>query len=110
VQTVSVKDEYVEVFTALGDLQGTVDAALQRYAIEQISQKIAEFRQKDEDYGAKYGVSYLEFAEKTSIDPDFVSSIEQTINKTWEIDLADWEFCHKGIEDWMQKLQHILLA
>ncbi len=109
-QTVSVKDEYVEVFTALGDLQGTVDAALQRYAIEQISQKIAEFRQKDEGYGAKYGVSYQEFVEKTAIDPDFVSSIEQTIDKTWEIDLADWEFCHKGIEDWMQKLQHILLT
>jgi hypothetical protein len=36
--------------------------------------------------------------------------VEAKISKTWELDLADWEFCHKGIEDWTKKLQAILLA
>ena len=109
-QSVSITDEYAEIFSALGDLQTKIDTALQRYAIEQITQKITELRQRDEQYAAKYGLTFAEFSEKTAIDENFVVQIEQDINKTWEVDLADWEFCCKGIEDWMQKLQHILLA
>lgn len=109
-QSVPIKDEYAEIFSALGDLQTKIDTALQRYAIEQITQKIGELRQRDEQYSAKYGLTFTEFAEKTAVDASFLVQVEQEISKTWEVDLADWEFCHKGIEDWMQKLQHILLA
>ncbi|PSN10040.1 hypothetical protein C7293_29525 [filamentous cyanobacterium CCT1] len=109
-QSISIKDEYAEVFSTLGDLQSTIDLALQRYAIEKITQKINELRQQDDGYAAKYGMGYTDFSAKVSTDIEFVNHVEHAIEKTWEIDLANWEFCHRGIEDWMQKLQTILLA
>ncbi|MGG6239940.1 hypothetical protein ACQ4N7_15040 [Nodosilinea sp. AN01ver1] len=109
-QSISIKDEYAEVFSTLGDLQSTIDLALQRHAIEKITQKINELRQQDNGYVAKYGMGYTDFSAKVSTDIEFVNHIEHAIEKTWEIDLAHWEFCHRGIEDWMQKLQTILLA
>lgn len=39
--TVSIKDEYVEVLSVLGDLQAAMDLAIQRYTIEQITATFA---------------------------------------------------------------------
>ncbi|PSR13866.1 hypothetical protein C8255_24850 [filamentous cyanobacterium CCP3] len=61
-QSISIRDEYAEVFSTLGDLQSTIDTALQRYAIEKITQKINELRQQDHIYAAKYGMDYAEFS------------------------------------------------
>jgi hypothetical protein len=105
---VAIQDKYVEALTAFGDLNKAVDIALQRFTVEQITEKIAEFRDKDADYQAKYGIDFLTFAEKTTRDEAFVQKIEKNINKSWEIDFADWEFCYKGISDWTQKLKDIL--
>ena len=107
--TIAVQDKFVDVLSSLGDLQEAVNAALQRYTIEQVTTKINELRRRDEDYKTRYGLDYLSFAKRTSEDVDFVQKIELQINKTWEVDLADWEFCHKGIEDWTKTLQDILL-
>ncbi|MCK4316759.1 MAG: hypothetical protein KAX24_13405, partial [Anaerolineae bacterium] len=60
-------------------------------------------------FQAKYGCDYGVFVERTASDEEFLQEIEATISKTWELDLAEWEFCHKGIEDWTQRLQIILL-
>lgn len=109
-QSISIKDEYAEVFSTLGDLQSTIDTALQRHAIEKITQKINELRQQDDGYAAKYGMGYADFSARVSTDIEFLNYVERAIEKTWEVDLANWEFCHRGIEDWMQKLQTILLA
>ncbi len=107
--TVPIKDEYVEVLTVFGNLEAAIDLALQRYTIEQITAKIAELRQRDAAYQIKYKLDYPTFAERTAKDERFIQQIE-TNNKMWEADLADWEFCHKGIEDWSHKLQSILLG
>ncbi|MGB3310268.1 MAG: hypothetical protein WA939_09185 [Nodosilinea sp.] len=88
-QSISIKDEYAEVFSTLGDLQATIDIALQRYAIEKITQKITELRQQDNGYAAKYGMGYADFSAKVSADIEFVNHVEQAIEKTWEIDLAN---------------------
>ena len=108
--TVSVKDKYVEVLTTFGDLQTAIDQALQRYTIEQIAVKIAELQQKDTKYQTKYGMEYPTFVERMAKDETLINQVEAEGNKMWEIDLADWEFCYKGIEDWTQKLPTILLA
>ena len=107
--TVSIKDEYVEVLTAFGDLQAAIDLALQRYTIEQITTKVAELRQKDAAYRAKYSLDYPTFVQRIAKDEAFVNQVEAKVNKMWEVDLADWEFCYEGIKDWTQKLQIILL-
>ena len=107
--TVTIHDKFTEILASFGDLQESVNAAVQRYTIEQITTKINELRRKDEAYQKKYGTEYDVFAKHTSKDEDFVKNVEANISKTWEADLADWEFCHKGVEDWTKKLQDILL-
>ncbi|OBQ42086.1 MAG: hypothetical protein AN485_00110 [Anabaena sp. MDT14b] len=108
--TVSIKDEYIEVLSALGDLQESMDLALKQYTLDKIAVKIAELRQRDINYQEKYQIDYSTFCQKIYEDEDFIQKIENSVDKTWEIDLADWEFCHKGVEDWIQKLQTILLT
>ena len=107
--TVAIKEKYVEALTALGDLEDAVDRALQRYSIEQITTKVAELQEREKKYQERYGMSYETFAQRTAEDVAFINQLETQGYKTWEIDLADWEFCHKGIRDWTQKLESILL-
>ena len=108
--TVSINNKYVKVLSAFGDLQEAIDLALRRYTIEQITGKVSELRHKEAQYQAKYRLDYPAFAKRIAEDETFVNEVETNINKTWEFDLADWEFCHKGIEDWTRTLQTILLA
>ncbi len=107
--TVTVENKFTEILASFGDVQESVNAAVQRYTIEQITNKITELRRKGEEFQKKYGMEYSAFVKRTSEDDEFVKSTESTISKTWEADLADWEFCHAGVEDWTQKLQDILL-
>lgn len=107
--TISIPDKYIEVLTTFGDLQEAIDLALRRYTVEQVSGKIAELRQKDKRYQTKYQTDYPTFSQRVAEDEAFVRQIETTIEKMWERDLADWEFCHEGIKDWTQTLQTILL-
>jgi hypothetical protein len=108
--TVSIKDEYIEVLSALGDLQESMDLALKQYTLDKIALKIAELRQRDIKYQEKYQLDYSTFCQQIYEDEDFIKQVENLVSKTWEIDLADWEFCHQGVEDWIQKLKTILLT
>ena len=107
--TVTVSDKFTEILASFGDLQESVNAAVQRYTIDQITTKVNELRRRDEELQNKYGMDYSAFAKRTSEDEEFVKTVESDVSKTWEADLADWEFCHKGVEDWTKKLQDILL-
>lgn len=107
--TVTVQNKFTEILASFGDVQESVNAAVQRYTIEQITNKITELRRKDEEFQKKYGLEYSAFAKRASEDEEFIKTVETNICKTWEVDLADWEFCHKGVEDWTKKLQDILL-
>ena len=62
--TVSVKDEYIEILTALGDVQAAIDLAVQCYAISQITAKVAELKKNEAKYRAKYGIDYPTFAQR----------------------------------------------
>ncbi len=108
--TIAIPEKYVEVLSVLGDVQTAVDLALQRYTIEQITAKLAQLRRRDHDYQAKYGMDYPTFTQRIAYDEAFVHQIETTINSLWEQDLADWEFCVKGVEDWTHTLQSLLLT
>ncbi len=106
--TVAIKNEYAEILATFGELQNSIELALQRFLIEQITTKIIELNQRKVMYQDKYGTDYLIFSQRIIEDENFIQQIEADISKTWEIDLADWEFCHRGIQDWTQKLQSIL--
>ncbi len=105
---VAVHEKYIQTLTVFGDLQHTVEKAIQRYAVEQIADKIAELQQRASTYHTKYDMEYAIFEQRVSEDTAFVEHIEQHITPTWELDCADWEFCEKGIEDWTHKLTTIL--
>jgi len=107
--TVTVQNKFAEILASFGDVQESVNAAVQRYTIEKITNKITELRRKDEEFQKKYGMDYSAFAKRTGDDEEFVKTVEGEISKTWEADLVEWEFCHKGVEDWTKKLQDILL-
>ncbi|MCP4695409.1 MAG: hypothetical protein GY862_00970 [Gammaproteobacteria bacterium] len=107
--TIRIKDKYAEVLNSFGELEEVTELALQRYTVEQISIKIAELRQKNVMYQAKYQMDYPAFTKRVAEDESFVKHIEENINKGWQIDLAGWRFCCKGIEDWMETLHMILL-
>jgi len=107
--TVTVQNKFTEILAAFGDVQESVNVAVQLYTIEQITNNITELRRKDEEFQKKYGSEYFAFAKRTSEDDEFIKTVETNISKTWEADLLDWEFCHKGVEDWTRKLQDILL-
>ncbi|QTA81872.1 Uncharacterized protein dnl_42260 [Desulfonema limicola] len=105
-----IKNNYKEVLQSFGkDLQSAVDTALQKYLIDLITSKIAELRKKELIFEAKYKCDYKSFSQRISEDDEFVIYTEQNVNKMWEIELAEWEFSHKGIDDWTKKLQNILL-
>ena len=108
--TVTVQDKYATALSTLGNLQTAVDQAVQRYTIEQIVDKVAQLRHKAVGYETKYGMTYPAFAERTALDEGFVQTVEATISPLWEVDLVDWEFCVKGIEDWTHTLQTLLLT
>lgn len=108
--TVSIKNEYAEILSNFGNLEEATELAIKRYTLEQITAKIAELKRQASHYQNKYQIDYLTFCQKITQEEAFVHVIENNIDKLWEMDLSDWEFCYKGIEDWTNKLQTILLA
>lgn len=108
--TVAIRDKYVEVLSTFGDMQTAIDLALQRYTIEQITARISDLRRRDGEYRMKYGLEYPAFARRVAEEESFVNQIERQVSKTWEIDLADWEYCFEGAKDWTRRLQSILLT
>jgi len=106
--TAIIKDNYADILISFGDLQSAVDLALQRYIIEQITSEIKRLQKKESEFRAKYGCDYPLFSQRMAEDEEFVRQIESTVSKLWEIDLAEWEFCFKGIGDWTKKIADIV--
>jgi hypothetical protein len=107
---IAIKEDYAEILGSFGDLQSAINLAVQRYTIEKITTKLAELKKKNLDYEIKYQVDYHTFFQKIQQDEDFIRYLEDKVEKLWEIDLSDWEFSYRGITDWTDKLQTILLA
>ncbi len=63
--TIAVQDKYAEILTAFGNLQESVDTALQRYTIEQITSKVNELRQNIKNDMAQITLPFLNVLPKT---------------------------------------------
>jgi len=62
-------------------------------------------RSQSERYAAKNACDYDTFVKQRATDETFVKRIESEVDITWELDLIEWEFSHKGIDDWTRKLR-----
>ncbi len=78
--------------------------------MELLTAKINQLRHQASAYQKRYGLDYPTFVQRIAEDSAFVQQVEANISKTWELDLAEWEFCYEGVKDWTHKLQDILLA
>lgn len=107
--TITVDQKYADILGVFGNVQEAFNLAIQRYTIEQITGKIADLRHKTAEYERKYHCDYTTFVQRMATDETFIAGIESEIDNLWEVDLLDWEFSHKGIDDWTRKLQSILL-
>ncbi len=108
--SVKINDKYAQILSTFDvDLQSAVDDALQKYLIEQIRIKIVTLKQKVSVFKKKYGCDYETFHKKISEDEAYVNQVECNIDKMWETDLFEWELCHKGIKDWTDQLQNVLI-
>jgi hypothetical protein len=107
---IAIHQKYIQALQVFGDLQETIEQALQRYAVERITEKIVKLSEREKAYQAQYGMKYPLFEKKIAEDYDFATHVEKDIALTWELDLADWEFCYKGIQDWTRKLTTILMT
>lgn len=106
--TVTLDDKYVKALAPLGDVRASVDEAIRRYTVERITSIIADLQAKDARWREKYGCDYETFVARSAKGKKFIKDIEKFC-KTWEEDLAEWEFCHEGIQDWYRHLQETLL-
>jgi len=106
--SIAVRDIYLEALHSLGDVAREVEVAIRRHAVERISDKIAALRAEDRQWEKKYGCSYEAFREKTTSDPDFVERLHRE-QPDWELDVAHWEFSHKGVQDWTLRLERVLM-
>ncbi len=105
-----IRNNYSEVLYSFGkDLQSAVDTALQKYLIDLITSEIAGLRKRELIFEAKFRCDYKSFSQRMAEDEEFVIDTEKKVSKLWESDMAEWEFCHKGIDDWTKKLRNILL-
>jgi hypothetical protein len=104
--TVTVSDEYTDIFAPLGDVQQAVDEALKRYAMEKISEHIADLRRKIRAWEEEYGCSYETFYARVTADEDYVGRLRQ-ISPTWERDFQQWEFYVEELREWIARLESI---
>ena len=92
------------------DIQTATNIALRRYVIDLISTKIEKLSKKNKFFKEKYNFNFENFQKKITDDEKYIFSLEKNKGfNNWEDDLIDWEFSYKGINDWKQKLQNILI-
>ena len=76
---VAVHEKYIQALNVFGDLQHTVKKAIQRYAVEQIPEKIPALHQRANTYHTKYDMEYAMFEQRVAEGMAFVEHIEQHI-------------------------------
>ncbi|MBI2332474.1 MAG: hypothetical protein HYU84_10015 [Chloroflexi bacterium] len=78
----TVQNKFTEILATFGNVQESVNMAVQRYTIEQITTKITELRRKDEEFQKKYSSEYSAFAKRASEDEEFIKTVETNISNT----------------------------
>ncbi len=110
-EKIRLNDQYSEIFRAFSmEPKRAVERAIQHYAVTLISEKIDELKRRDQDFREKYECDFKEFATQTAKNEAYLEKLEEAGHWMWESDLAEWEFCRKGMDDWTQRLTHILMS
>lgn len=105
---IQLNERYSEIFRAFSlDPKRAVENALQRYTVTLISEKIDELKRREQRFQEKYDCDFDEFTRQTGESLEYVEKLEASGHWMWESDLAEWEFCRKGVDDWTERFAHI---
>ena len=106
--TIQVKPIYAEVYRVL---QENIDEVLRDHALKQLEQRITEAQRRVEQWEAKFHCDYPTFAERTSMDIEYVEQLNVSVGtQDWEGDLFEWEVDYEDLQRWQQHLQMLLTA
>jgi hypothetical protein len=104
--TFAIDQKYIDVLSALGNVNDRLEEAVRRYTIEQIASEITRYRQEVAQFEATYGMTYDVFCDKIAAEKGFARTIEKE-RPMWEADLNAWEFYAEGLKTWLGRLERI---
>ncbi len=105
--TVSIKNVYLEMLSAIGRVDSIVEEAVRKYLIDNCVQRVEKAKSKTGEFEKRYNCRYLDFRLTVSDEKQF-EKIEKE-HPTWEADLEEWEYWQKELEEWKAKLEDILM-
>jgi hypothetical protein len=105
--TVSIKNVYLEMLTAIGQSESIVDEAVRKYIIDKCVERLEAAKGKIREFERHYHCQYADFALAIS-DENRLKKIEKQ-HPTWEADNLEWEYWQNEFEEWKAKLEDILM-
>ena len=105
--SLNLDTRYVDVLSALGNLEETLQEAVRSYAVTQIGERIVKLQHEISGFQKRYGLSYVEFYAQVTSDEEFVTRLRQS-HPTWERDFNSWEYYIEELHEWLGRLESIL--
>ncbi|MDM8527337.1 hypothetical protein QUF58_03925 [Anaerolineales bacterium HSG24] len=104
--TLTLNQKYVDILKLFGNLEETVEIAIQTYLVEQINERIETARREILVFEKKYGMTYEAFRARIGDDDAFVEQLWDA-DPIWEDDLMVWEYYGKVLTDWTRRLKNV---
>lgn len=105
--TVSIKNTYLEMLSAIGRVDSIVEEAVRKYLIDKCVDRLEKAKSKIREFEKRYNCQYSDFYLTISDESQF-EKVEKE-HPTWEADNAEWEYWQKELEEWKVKLEDILM-
>jgi hypothetical protein len=105
--TVTIKNNYLEMLSAIGRVESIVEEAVRKYLIDKCVERLEKAKLKIREFEKRYNCQYPDFC-LTISDENQLEEIEKN-HPTWEADHAEWEYWQKEREEWKAKLEDILI-
>jgi len=106
--TVTIKNNYLEMLSAIGRVESIVEEAVRKYLIDKCVERLEKAKLKIVEFEKRYNCQYPDFC-LTISDENQLGKIEKK-HPTWEADFVEWEYWQKEREEWKTKLEIIHLA
>ena len=104
--SLNLDTRYVDVLSALGNLEETLQEAVRSYAVKHVGERIAELQHEISGFQKRYGLPYEKFYAQVTSDEEFVAQLRQS-HPTWERDLNSWEYYVEELSEWLGRLERI---
>ena len=108
-QSITIQDKYFEALKLFGEINELVETALRQFIVEQAAERIKLLRDKVKVWEEIYGESFNSFQHKIETDEAFARKLDET-HPLWEGDLINWKFYAEELQEWLERIQNILIT